>query len=173
MVFLSKLTSKIYVPFPHRKVKASHYLIIKNLLRPGDIILTKTNGYLSNIFIGKWTHAGMYSGYDSVIEATTERGVQEKHLIDFLLTKDRIKVIRPVGVSGQHITLAIRRAKLHIGKPYDFKFQPNVNAFYCSELLLHALQMDSIKTVKRYGSETFIPDDFLTYKKEFEGIYET
>ena len=160
------------MPFPRRKIKAVHYLLAKHNLRPGDIILTKTNGYLSNLFIGKWTHAGIYSGYDSVVEATTEGGVGEKHLIDFLLTKDKIKIIRPVNLTDQFIRLAIRRAKSHIGKPYDFKFQPSTNAFYCSELLLYALQIDTLKTVNRYGTETFIPDDFLKYSKEFGEVYE-
>lgn len=171
--FFSKFIAKFYVPFNHRKVVAFDYRIIARTIKPGDLILCRANGYLSNIFIGQYTHAALYVGHEKVIEATTE-GVVKSDIIDLLLKRDKVLILRPKFLYPLEINQSIRRAHVSLGKKYDFKFQQDIKSFYCSEIVLYCYSKPGIfKLSKKFGTLIFSPDDFLKNKHEnFEVIYE-
>lgn len=168
--FISRAIAKVYVPFNKRKIRAKNYREIKEKIRPGDLIFLKRYGYLSNLFIGKWPHVALAGRDEKVIEATAE-GVVETDLIDVLLSRDEVEIWRPKFLQPHEKTEAADYAKTFIGTDYDFTFQNDMSTLYCSELILLVYNFDAFKLKKRYGSDTFIPDDFLNYKKYFEVIY--
>ncbi|MCG8653372.1 MAG: hypothetical protein MI861_26270 [Pirellulales bacterium] len=91
-----------------------------NLLRAGDVLVTRKENALTNYFLpGYWPHAALFIGQQRVIESLKD-GVRERNM-DSPLGNDAVAVIRP-RVSQQAIVEAITRAHSHVGKPYDFDF---------------------------------------------------
>ena len=67
---LTKFIGHCHAPFTKKYVTGIDYLLAKDLLKPGMILITKTRGELSNLFIpGSFTHAAIYIGSDYVCEA--------------------------------------------------------------------------------------------------------
>ena len=81
---------------------------------------TGENGRLNFSHVGI---AVVKNGADSVLEATTNGGVRLTALPEFRL-KDTAGVCE-----------AVRRARSHLGLPYDYSFRPDNGKFYCSELV--------------------------------------
>lgn len=76
---------------------------------------------------------------DSVLEATSDGGVQIVPLGDFLNRAGRIAG-RPGVVAMRlrdtaRVTLSVMRARQYAGLPYDCSYRPDNGRFYCSELV--------------------------------------
>lgn len=89
-----------------------------------------------------FSHVGialMQNGADSVLEATTEGGVQVIPLTDFLNRAARIGgkpavvAMRLQDTTG--VGQAIERARGFLGQPYDYSYRPDNGKQYCSELV--------------------------------------
>lgn len=98
------------------------------LLEPGDLVLHRDDGFLSNAFIGgAMIHAGLYVGGQQVVEAVSE-GVVKRHA-GHILYSDRACILRPRfpdGVSREKaVAEAIEWAEKIVGFPYDILFQFN------------------------------------------------
>jgi hypothetical protein len=98
------------------------------LLQPGDIVLHRDDGYLSNLFIGgAMIHAGLYVGGQQVVEAISE-GVVKRHA-GHILYSDRACILRPRFPPGadreRAVAEAIAWAERIVGFPYDVLFQFN------------------------------------------------
>lgn len=128
---------------------------LAEFLRPGDIILTKRNGYLSNLFItGNYTHAALYMGTTQQISEkglvatngdnenseqawvieSLKNGVQLSPL-NKVLDADHCLFIRPM-LPDPCVTKAIFRAIDMLGRPYDFNFDfGSGNRIACTELI--------------------------------------
>lgn len=98
------------------------------LLQPGDIVLHRDDGFLSNLFIGgAMIHAGLYVGGQQLIEALSG-GVVKRH-VGHILLSDRACILRPRF--PQHISRekavgeAIEWAEKIVGFPYDVLFRFN------------------------------------------------
>lgn len=126
-------------------LKGSHYYELRDIIKPGDIVLRAYRNYLDGYFIpGKYSHASLYTGEEKIIHAMTP-DVQWTDLVTFMRC-DRICVIRP-NVSESDKQLAIERVKDMLGKPYDYDFIFEDNGdisnttnrkFSCSELVYFA-----------------------------------
>lgn len=96
-------------------------------LQPGDIILHRDDGFLSNLFIGgAMIHAGLYIGGQQVIEAVSE-GVVKRHA-GHILYSDRACILRPrlpEDKRVQAVAEAIDLAEKIVGFPYDILFDFN------------------------------------------------
>jgi hypothetical protein len=96
MLPVSKLISQIHAPFSRKKIYSKHIESIKEHLKPGAVLVTNTEGQLSNLFIdGKYSHAAICSpksGY--VIEAKTA-GVMLSNILDFMISKELPEPTRP------------------------------------------------------------------------------
>ena len=171
MVFLGKMTA----PWVTKKICEKDYLAIKREMRSGDVILSQINGHATNLFIpGKWKHAAIVCS-TGVVEAVGD-GVQFTSLFDFLRTKDRVCLLRPKFLSQDEALEASRIAFALIGCPYDYFFVGNNKEFYCSELVLHALNKVAPNQFIRLYQSTLkshavLPSDFYDAKGKFICIY--
>lgn len=97
---------------------------------------TGENGRLNFSHVGI---AVVKNGADSVLEATTNGGVRLTALPEFLARSAKIGG-RPTVVAMRlkdtaGVSEAVRRARSHLGLPYDYSFRPDNGKFYCSELV--------------------------------------
>ena len=97
---------------------------------------TGENGRLNFSHVGI---AVVKNGADSVLEATTNGGVRLTALPEFLARSAKIGG-RPAVVAMRlkdtaGVCEAVRRARSHLGLPYDYSFRPDNGKFYCSELV--------------------------------------
>jgi len=115
---------------------------VGNTSRLNDAI-TEATGKQSHL---PYTHVGIVSVENDtvfVIEATPPEVC--KTLLDTFLLRSAYKEGRPVVVVGrlkqeyrETIPQAIARAKKLLGKPYDYIYSPDNDAYYCSELVILA-----------------------------------
>lgn len=163
------------VQLPHHEITSKDYRDIKELLKPGMIFLTRTNWALSNMFIpGAYKHGAMFFGENTVVEAIGE-GVVKTDLIDFLLTKDNVRVMTPIFADLHEMADAAAFAGTLVGRPYDYQFRSNNKAFYCFEVVYAAYREARVKRQTReenvpvvdwdlrkfWGEDTVVGDDFL------------
>ena len=152
-----------------------------SLLKPGDIILTYSEGYMSNIFLpGTFKHGIVYTGKwanpkeeNDLIEAVSEgvvsgtlNRVLDKHvnrLVIFRLLKDSVQVSK-----------ALQNTQSFLGNNYDFYFDFNdASSQVCTELIyrsysgLSEIQFD---LTKRAGVMTLSADDICYFALESEQI---
>jgi hypothetical protein len=97
-------------------------------LEPGDIVLHRDDGFLSNLFIGgAMIHAGVYVGGQQVVEALSE-GVVKRH-VGHILLSDRACILRPrfpdAAQRERAVAEAIAWAEKIVGFPYDVLFHFN------------------------------------------------
>jgi len=160
----TRLTENLY------PISANQIKIIHNQLQPGDIILTRRNGYVSNFFIpGYWTHSALYIGTSDknstinnhfVIEALSE-GITCR-LLKESLQVDAFIILRPL-LDEEEIDLAISNAYDHIGKPYDYDFDFNtIDKVACSELIYLSYQhANVINTHSNFGRKFTTPHEII------------
>jgi len=165
---------KVHMPFSRKKITSSHYREMTKLLRPGMGILTTTNGELANLLIpGKWSHIGGYYGNRRVIEAIG-KGVSETDLIDFVLTKDEILIIKPKFATKSQMKIAAEWMFWQMGKPYDINFADNNEAFYCSELYVESYVSQGFEipweVTKTFGVKNAVPQDFADNPNVWEVV---
>lgn len=147
------------------RLKGAVYRKIRNMIKPGDIILRRYEGYLSSYMIpGFWNHAGLYIGDDGenpeqVIHAISE-GVIQEDILNFMRT-DHMLVLRLASdEKGTAAKNAVARAKSIVGKPYDFGFDfKDTNRFSCTELVAYCYP-GVVKGRKKLGKEVIVADDF-------------
>jgi hypothetical protein len=104
--------------------------IFQSQLEPGDIILTRSNWYLTNASIpGFWKHMSIYMGDGRICEAVGE-GIQLSSLTDMLALNDYALALR-TRFTSQKIQAALQYVTQKIGHPYDFSFN-----FFCEKSLV-------------------------------------
>lgn len=169
--FTSRLIGKIWVPTYLKKSTGERYNnlvriqigLLTGELRQGDIIFTRTRGHLSNLFLGKWTHAGLLTKDELVIEAVTDGGVRKTPLVKFVMGKDNLCIKRPE--LRYNTSEVIRKAESLVGLEYDWTFSSE-NKIYCSELIRKAYgEPKWLPLVRRFGSDTLSPKDLFNNEK--------
>ena len=166
----------VHMPFSRKKIKGRHYLAVKGLIKPGMVIVTNTHGELTSALIpGKWSHTGIYVGNDMVIEATGS-GVVKTDLITFMLTKDEITLVSPIFADSMQRLRAAQHAEYFVGKSYDYDFNPNNDAFYCSELVIACYSKAfnnelPFEVRERFGTETVTPDDIVLAERKWLKVW--
>lgn len=171
---LTLLLGKIGV---HRRIQDEQFDLIKNLVMPGDILLSRKKFELSNLFIpGKYKHASLLIMSDIIIEATGD-GVKFKSLASFLFDKDHICLLRLKNLNTDELAcMKMVGQKIH-NKPYDYYFENSEKAFYCSELIYYLLKsscqfFQTFTLRKSLGVDTVIPNDFYLATKYFDNLGE-
>ena len=139
------------------------------VLKPGDVILRRTDSTTSNWFIpGYWGHAALYAGDGKIVDAVTH-DVREVGLEKFCTEGDAVIVVRPKGLEPRQVAEAIAYARQQIGKPYDFDLDfEDESRFSCTELVETALAK---ATGKGWGernlADGIAPKDFLNDRFKF------
>jgi uncharacterized protein YycO len=174
---ITRAMGKIHAPYSHKKVQGMDVYSIMNKLVPGAVLLTRTRGELTNLVIpGDFTHAAIALSKESIIEATG-KGVNINDLITFMTSKDRVVMLYPKFCGEVEMKNAAALASTWVGSPYDYLFDPDNKAFFCSELIQTAYE----KTVKqmlfkrryRMGLITVIPSDFARAVDKWELVWDS
>ena len=162
------------------------------LLQPGDIILTYSEGFMSNIFLpGIFKHGIVYTGRrenweksdwdnihitdhqksliqvnDNIIEAIAE-GVISGSLEEILDTKiNRLAVFRP-SLSNQEIMGVMQTIHSYLGNQYDFSFDFNdAESQVCTEVIYRGYnEIGNIQfgLSKRAGTLNLSAEDVCRY----------
>lgn len=157
------LVGKIHAPFSDRLIKGEDFCNFQFDLLPGDIVLSRIRWHLTNLFIpGFWKHAAIICHDGNIIEATAE-GVHKTSLFDFVSTKDYLCVLRLKTANRAIPSKASLQAENMIGADYDYEFESNNQAYYCSELVAAAYQLEGIELVKTdsvLGRQEIMPAAF-------------
>jgi len=158
------------------QIKGEHYRELTQLLKPGDVLIRRFEGYIDKIFIpGWWNHMGIYIGDDKqkkeqIVHAVSE-GVIQEDILNFLRT-DHVAILR---IKKNHENLsknAVEKAKQIVGKPYDFNFDfANCDSFSCTELANYCYN-NIISGSKRLGKKIIVADDFY-YSSKFESVWDS
>lgn len=173
---LTRLSSRIYVPFSRKLIRAAHYHAIRYKIKPGTVLLSRIEGEFSSMVIpGFWTHVGIVGDNLTVIEAATH-GVKETDLIDFMLKKDHVCALDPLFADSEQMIKAMLKIKEQIGKPYDFSMnQSDIKSFYCSELVYfgyrEAVDQSPFTLRTTLGRHTVTPQDFFDAKAKFKQVW--
>jgi hypothetical protein len=133
------------------------------LIRPGDVFVTRKDCAVTNYFLpGYWPHAALYAGNHRVIESLKD-GVRERGL-DSPFGNDSIALIRP-KLDDDLICESLERARTHVGKPYDFDFDfTRSDRLVCTEVVYRSYQgIGGIEfpLTKRAGRLTLAAEDLL------------
>lgn len=154
-------------------------------LRPGDVIVTRHDRALSNLFLpGYWPHVALYVGSNQDREAlgievddqraalwqgeirtleALKDGVRLRPLSETLAV-DAVAILRP-RLAEHHIAEAIGRALQHEGKRYNFDFDFfRADRLVCSEVIYRAY--DGVAGIElplqeRAGRPTLSAEDLL------------
>lgn len=148
----------------------SHILTeVSTLLKPGDIIITRHDDAMSNLFLpGFWPHAALYLGqrverdqlelppvgddFMTVLEAKKD-GVKLRELRE-TLSVDAFVILRP-RVTLEELKEALTRALSHEGKLYDFIFDfRKSERLACTEVIyraFHGIGPWRLELLKRSG----------------------
>ncbi len=147
------------------RLKGQHYRKIESLIRPGDILLRRFEGYLDKFLIpGFLNHGGIYVGKmnnldHQVIHAISD-GVVVEDLIDFARTDHMVVLRAPARIREK----AIERAKETVGSDYDFAFEfANTLRFSCTELISYCYKSNRriIEGKYRFNRYTVVADDIV------------
>lgn len=136
---------------------------VLELLRPGDVLVTRKEHAITNYFLpGYWPHVAMYVGDSEVVESMKD-GVLEREM-DSPFGNDSVAIIRPI-LDEETIQMAIKRARSHVGKPYDFDFDfTRADRLVCTEVVYRSyegLAGMTFPLVRRAGRETVSAEDLL------------
>lgn len=125
----------LYKPVQH-KIKGHEIRQILNVIKKGDILLSRHDSYISSFFIpGYWSHAALYDGENNIYQSTGS-GVGSEDILDFCRT-DNIVVFRIKTSSEKMVNNAITLAKELVSQNigYDYDFKSGNDELYCSEFV--------------------------------------
>lgn len=154
MIYLRQLILKLikpflvwvsgkHLPYTHKKITGEQYEALAKLIEPGDVLVSRLEGDLTTaLILGFWTHGAIYT-LKGVVEAEG-KGVILTSLIDFVMTKDFVLLVRP-KLTRDHRVLVSDFAKDLVGFPYDYTFSAANEAYYCSELVWTCYARATIK----------------------------
>ena len=141
-----------------KRVHAGILAEVKPLLRAGDVLITRHDDAMSNLFLpGYWPHAALYVGDTQErselglrLPESARESVEECHFleakkdgvllrpIEETLHVDAFMVLRP-QLKREFLVEALSRGLTHEGKLYDFMFDFRVaNRLACTEVVYRA-----------------------------------
>jgi uncharacterized protein YycO len=147
---ISKIIGKIHAPFSERLLTGKDFYKIIELIKPGDILLSRTRYHLTNIFIpGFFKHSSLIVDKNNIIESTAE-GVHLTSLYDFISTKDYIGISRLNSLYSYNKSIddIVKIAIKQLGKFYDYEFSSDDKQFYCAELIYFSYLQNGIKLLE-------------------------
>ena len=172
-------------PLHKKRVTPEIRQAVAAMLQPGDVIITRHDDAMSNLFLpGFWPHGALYIGKcDSIermqLEVDDERrsrwidsicvlearkdGVRFRPLDDTLAV-DCFVVIRP-QLTSQEVAASLSRVLKHEGKLYDFEFDfTRADRLVCTEVIYRAFDgcgPINMELKRRTGRLTFSAEDLL------------
>ncbi len=127
-------------------------------LQDGDLIFTVGSSEIAAAIrsaTGSYSHVAIFFNGE-IYHASQEIGVVNQDLSDFLKDEDVYDVYRYPVIDAE---VVFKRAKLHLGKPYNVSFYPQSDGFYCSEYIAEILPI--FETIPmQFGDEENLISDF-------------
>jgi len=127
-------------------------------LQDGDLIFTVGSSEIAAAIrtaTGSYSHVAIFFNGE-IYHASQEIGVVNQDLSDFLQDEDVYDVYCYPVIDAE---VVFKRAKLHLGKPYNVSFYPQSDGFYCSEYIAEILPIfDTISM--QFGDEKNMISDF-------------
>lgn len=151
---------------PPKKLTYDHVVKSRLYLQNGDILLSRTDWELSNLFIpGDYKHAAVY--LDGLVYEAVTSGVRKVTIEEWLLKKDHAAIVR-INKPITNLQKGLDFLVAQIGKPYDYDFLQvrHRQAWYCSLyvyqfLCLAAPEFASIFILRSIiGEMTVSPSDY-------------
>jgi hypothetical protein len=140
-------------------------------LKPGDVLLRRTEGTSGNLFIPSWwKHAAVYTGDGYVVEATFD-GVKKTPIDKFFAEGDHVMALRAKSMTPEMQAQASAYAEAQVGKPYDFDVNFDDDArLSCTELADQAVNAAKKRSlVKRGMLDAIVGDAFKN--ENFQMLY--
>ena len=163
--FMAKVVAKFHMPFNHKKMTELDCLKVINLMQDGDILLSKTNGELSNVFLEEYSHAGIVNK-SMIFEAVTG-GTKVTDPMFFLSRKDGVILLRPrFKVEINDLNYFLHE---NLNKAYDFEFEDRDGQFYCYEYVASAINESSFVKIEKVRTPLglkFMAKSFLVSDSE-------
>ena len=181
-----RVISEMRNPFHRKRVRPAVLEKLRPHLRPGDVIITRHDDALSNLFLpGYWPHGALYIGSEEErrrmgVLLSDERWARSAPPVDVLeakkdgvrfrplaetLTVDAFTVLRP-RLPPEGIAQAVSRAAEHEGKLYDFEFDfTRSNMLVCTEVIYrayHGLGEIAFTLANRQGRFCLPAEDLIT-----------
>ena len=157
-----------------KKISAVERSAIKNILKKGDILLTSDKLFplwqIAEGLLGspQYSHAAIYEGNNSVIEATTfhpsGKGVATTEINYFLSGRKKICVVRPSYLSRHNRETMFEWLQQQMDKPYDYYFDSQSDSeMYCSKLVAKAMNVAGLPIdISRFlWCRVYLPDAFI------------
>ena len=123
-------------PRAPKRVSADTISTLKDILRSGDVFVTRHDDAMSNVFLpGYWPHSALWLGAEDadILEAKKD-GVLLRH-IEETLQVDAFVVLRP-KLTPKQIAESLTRGRSHAGKLYDFVFDfRTTDRLVCTEVI--------------------------------------
>lgn len=174
--WFSHLVELIRSPYSKKQMKYQDVLDVLKVIKPGDIIVTRTMGEFSTVVIpGFWKHAALYVGDETIIHAVAPV-VTKEHIQNLIMRTDFVAVMRLNVINDKLAYKIIEAAKTFLGLPYDFYFDvESEKSMYCSELIYHSindgLETKAVELRDRFGVKSFTADDCFKHRKLFNCVY--
>jgi uncharacterized protein YycO len=176
------LLGKLYLRVQKPLITGMEYYLWRDNIQVGDIILSSSNGEIGSNLINPSDikHGSIYLGrcLDHEVRYVSEalgEGVKLTDLVSFLVSKDRIVVVRPKFKFDEK--KVIESAMTRVGYEYDYEFESGDNQYYCFEHIALSFidQNDAIefKKSKTLGYEYYSSDSFLKDDNLFEIIVDS
>jgi uncharacterized protein YycO len=172
----TKWIGKVHSPWTHKHVKWVDAQGLYELIEPGDVLISATFGELTYpLTPGPFKHAAIISTDRMVIEAIGQ-GVSCGSVMQFLITKDRVCLLRPTWCDNVARRGAAKTAIQKVGLPYDYEFTQGNGSYYCSELITDCYR-DAWKRTQNdpcpweHLNGTTLPSDFFR-SKNWQVVYQ-
>lgn len=184
--YSGRIVAEIRLP-TEKRVSQNVLEQLRPILRAGDILITRHNGALTNLFLpGFWPHAALYIGDNQDMGKATlplkspnlgewkgeictfealKDGVHFRAL-ETTLSVDAFVVLRP-NLSKEVIDEAIARVIIHAGKGYNFDFDLfRSDQLVCTEVIYRAydgIGGTNMPLTERLGKKTLSAEDLLDF----------
>lgn len=107
-------------------------------MKPGDVLLSKSSGHLTNVLIGgDYSHAALVVSTDRIAEMTAN-GFDIVDVDKFCKQSTRICLLRLTPENEAYGMLMAEKAMTFENAEYDLDFDLGVESLYCSELCYQA-----------------------------------
>ncbi len=107
---------------------------VRERMKPGDVLLSKSSGHLTNVLIGgTYSHAALVVGPNRIAEMTAN-GFDIVDVDKFCKQSTRICLQRLKNEDDNYGTLMSGKALEFTNAEYDLDFTLGVETLYCSEL---------------------------------------
>ena len=134
-------------------------------LQDGDLIFTVGSSEIAAAIraaTGSYSHVAIFFNGE-IYHATHEKGVVNQDLSDFWQDEDVYDVYCYPAIEAEAV---FKRAKLHLGKSYNFSFYPQSDGFYCSEYIAEILPIFDTIPMQFGDEENQISDFWQEYYRE-------